>query len=122
MSELREQHKSIWLASAAPSDAQTVSVIHSGFLSKKGERNMFSWKNRFFTLKSNGDLIYYENTSSTQSLGTIPISTNAICIADPKSPLHFSIQAAGQSRKCVGLLPSSPPPPLLPSFIYPSQP
>jgi hypothetical protein len=90
---------SLWLPSAPPSDARAVSVIHSGFLSKKGERNMFSWKKRFFTLKSNGDLIYYETQGATQSLGTVPISAIAICSTDPKSPLHFVVQAQQNARK-----------------------
>ena len=90
---------SLWLPSTPPSDARAVSVIHSGFLSKKGERNMFSWKKRFFTLKSNGDLIYYENQGATQSLGTVPISAIAICTSDPKSPLHFAVQAQDKARK-----------------------
>ncbi len=67
---------------------------------------MFSWKKRFFTLKSNGDLVYYETTSSTQSLGMVPISAAAICSADPKNSVLFTVQAAQNARKYYGTLPS----------------
>ncbi len=95
---MSDQRLSIWLPST-PSDARAVSVLHCGFLLKKGERNVFSWKNRYFTLKSNGDLVYCENTTSVQSIGSVSLNMVSVCTQDPKSPVHFSVQSAPQARK-----------------------
>lgn len=98
---MSEQRAPIWIPPAPSADARAVSVLHAGYLSKKGDRNMFSWKNRYFTLKSNGDLIYCENEASSQSLGSVPISAASVCSPDPKSPIHFTLQSAPQTRKYV---------------------
>ena len=58
-----------------------------------------SWKHRYFTLKSNGDLAYYEGKTSAQSLGSVLITCHSTCSTDPKSPLHFTLQANAQARK-----------------------
>eukprot|EP00053_Salpingoeca_punica_P009363 m.83845 g.83845 ORF g.83845 m.83845 type:complete len:149 (+) comp14993_c0_seq1:435-881(+) len=62
-----------------------------GFLTKRGEKNKFSWKRRFFEVQSQ-TMVYYEAESREKEIGRLSLSDAIIRHApDCKRPFAFEI-------------------------------
>ncbi|EQC29513.1 AGC protein kinase [Saprolegnia diclina VS20] len=59
--------------SMAPSDSPANAILHSGYLTKRGHV-ITNWKTRFFALRSQGRLSYYNDEGMGKKLGEVHVS------------------------------------------------